>query len=228
MPLAAHRLLLAARSLHVVARSGLLLDFCCLPLTCVLCCCNLVCSCVCVCISIPRHSTWLPSACLNNPSGPRPNPGRFVYSHLSCLFQDSFDHVQEWLVEVNRYANEGTCKLLIGNKSDCTDKMVAEAEGQAFADRLSIPFLETSAKTADNVEEAFTRMASQLIKLRCGRASVWLFALCLCVSVCLVRECVNYLFRVASACTLNLRVHGLRAYMFTRECVSGCCVSIYL
>ena len=28
--------------------------------------------------------------------------------------QESFDHVNDWLSEVNRYASEGTSKLLIG------------------------------------------------------------------------------------------------------------------
>ena len=38
---------------------------------------------------------------------------------------ESFDHVQDWLNEVNRYANQGLCKkLLIGNKCDRTDRTV--------------------------------------------------------------------------------------------------------
>jgi DNA/RNA endonuclease G (NUC1) len=39
--------------------------------------------------------------------------------------QESFEHIQDWLNEVNRYANEGTCKLLVGNKSDRADKVVS-------------------------------------------------------------------------------------------------------
>lgn len=31
---------------------------------------------------------------------------------------DSFNHVNDWLIEVNRYAAEDTCKLLVGNKCD--------------------------------------------------------------------------------------------------------------
>ena len=31
---------------------------------------------------------------------------------------ESFVHVNDWLMEVNRYAAEGTAKLLVGNKSD--------------------------------------------------------------------------------------------------------------
>jgi GTPase SAR1 family protein len=31
---------------------------------------------------------------------------------------ESFDHVNEWLLEVDKFAPEDTCKLLVGNKSD--------------------------------------------------------------------------------------------------------------
>jgi len=80
--------------------------------------------------------------------------------------QESFDNVQQWLVEVDRYASEGTCKLLIGNKCDRKDKVVEAAVANEFASNLEIPFIETSAKTAENVEEAFLKMASQLIQER--------------------------------------------------------------
>lgn len=80
--------------------------------------------------------------------------------------QESFDHVQDWLQEVNRYSSEGTSKLLIGNKSDRDDKVVSTEKGQEYAKELGIPCLETSAKTAANVEAAFLAMASELIKSR--------------------------------------------------------------
>ncbi|RLN91466.1 hypothetical protein BBJ28_00014101 [Nothophytophthora sp. Chile5] len=81
--------------------------------------------------------------------------------------QESFDHVNDWLNEVNRYASEGTCKLLVGNKSDISEnKVVSYETAKAFADSLAIPFLETSAKNAQNVEEAFLTMASELITIR--------------------------------------------------------------
>lgn len=83
---------------------------------------------------------------------------------------DSFDHVNDWLKEVNRYASEGTCKLLVGNKSDRTaDKAVTSESAKAFADELGIAFLETSAKSAKNVEEAFLTLAGELIKQREAR-----------------------------------------------------------
>ncbi|KAG8705002.1 GTP-binding protein of the rab, partial [Ceratobasidium sp. 394] len=70
--------------------------------------------------------------------------------------------------EIDRYASEGVNKLLVGNKSDLTSKKVVEyTVAKEFADQLSIPFLETSAKNATNVEQAFLTMAKQ-IKDRMG------------------------------------------------------------
>jgi Ras-related protein Rab-1A len=78
---------------------------------------------------------------------------------------ESFDHVNDWLKEVNRYAAEGTVKLLVGNKCDRTaDRVVTEEQAKEFANDLGIPYIETSAKSAKNVEEAFLTMAGQLIK----------------------------------------------------------------
>ncbi len=38
---------------------------------------------------------------------------------------------------------------------------------QAFADEIGIPFLETSAKSATNVEQAFMTMAAEIKNRRC-------------------------------------------------------------
>ncbi|CAE6481126.1 unnamed protein product [Rhizoctonia solani] len=81
---------------------------------------------------------------------------------------DTFTNVKQWLQEIDRYASEGVNKLLVGNKSDLTSKKVVEyTVAKEFADQLSIPFLETSAKNATNVEQAFLTMAKQ-IKDRMG------------------------------------------------------------
>lgn len=66
--------------------------------------------------------------------------------------------------EIDRYACENVNKLLVGNKIDLAapKRVVTTEQGKEFADSLKIEFLETSAKTAVNVENAFMTMASQI------------------------------------------------------------------
>jgi len=82
--------------------------------------------------------------------------------------QESFNNVRQWLQEIDRYASENVNKLLVGNKCDMTTKKVVDfATAKQYADQLGIPFLETSAKNATNVEQAFMTMAAE-IKNRMG------------------------------------------------------------
>jgi len=77
--------------------------------------------------------------------------------------QESFNNVKQWLQEIDRYATGGVMKLLVGNKSDLTDKKSVDYNvAKEFADALDIPFLETSALNSTNVEQAFFTMARQI------------------------------------------------------------------
>ena len=75
---------------------------------------------------------------------------------------ESFNNVKQWLHEIDRYASEQVNKLLVGNKSDVPKKAVDTQTASDFASQLGIPFIETSAKTATNVEKAFLMMASEI------------------------------------------------------------------
>lgn len=78
---------------------------------------------------------------------------------------ESFNNVKQWLNEIDRYANESVCKLLVGNKCDLVENKVVDTQmGKALADELGIPFLETSAKDSINVEQAFLTMAGEIKK----------------------------------------------------------------
>ncbi|XLT79633.1 hypothetical protein HN873_001386 [Arachis hypogaea] len=71
--------------------------------------------------------------------------------------------LQIWLNEIDRYASENVNKLLVGNKCDLTaNKVVSYETAKAFADEIRIPFMETSAKNATNVEQAFMAMAAEI------------------------------------------------------------------
>ncbi|KAL3537081.1 hypothetical protein ACH5RR_000447, partial [Cinchona calisaya] len=75
--------------------------------------------------------------------------------------QESFNNVKQWLNDIDRYASEDVNKILVGNKSDLTDRKVVSYEtAKVFADEMGIPFLGTSAKNATNVEQAFMAMTA--------------------------------------------------------------------
>ncbi|RXH94851.1 hypothetical protein DVH24_024535 [Malus domestica] len=82
--------------------------------------------------------------------------------------QESFNNVKQWLNEIDRYASENVNKLLVGNKADLTaNKVVSYETAKAFADEIGIPFMETSAKNATNVEQAFMAMAAEIKNSAC-------------------------------------------------------------
>ncbi|XP_068172994.1 ras-related protein ORAB-1-like [Antennarius striatus] len=79
--------------------------------------------------------------------------------------QESFNNVKQWLEEIDRYACENVSRMLVGNKCDLVGKKVVDAAtAQELASSLKISFLETSAKSSDNVEGAFLTMASEIHK----------------------------------------------------------------
>ena len=77
--------------------------------------------------------------------------------------RETFHHLSAWLEDAREHANPNMTVMLIGNKSDLASKRaVSFEEGQQFASEHGLIFLETSAKTADHVEEAFLKTAEHI------------------------------------------------------------------
>lgn len=91
-------------------------------------------------------------------------------SHAIAIVYDitsrqSFENVRKWINDINDLASPTVVKLLVGNKTDLEEKrVVRREEGQMLADSLGIPFIETSAKSSDNVKEMFTQMCRAIAK----------------------------------------------------------------
>lgn len=75
--------------------------------------------------------------------------------------RETFSHLQSWLEDAKSNSHSAMTIMLIGNKSDLESKrVVSKEEGEQFAKKNGLVFMETSAKTASNVDEAFLRTAT--------------------------------------------------------------------
>lgn len=85
---------------------------------------------------------------------------------------DSFNRAKKWVQELQRQGNPNMVMTLAGNKADLTAKRKVEPEeAQAYATENGLFFIETSAKTAQNVNELFYDIAKRVLKARPERSN---------------------------------------------------------
>ena len=79
--------------------------------------------------------------------------------------RESFKNLENWLGEIEKNASDKVLKILIGNKCDLEqEREIQFEEGQAFANRNGMQFVETSAKNNTNINEAFEALAKLMIQ----------------------------------------------------------------
>ena len=90
-----------------------------------------------------------------------------VYSITS---RASFDEIRSFREQILRVKDaDKSPMVLVGNKSDLEqERQVTTGEGGDLAKEFGIPFLESSAKTRVNVEEAFFQLVREIRKESSG------------------------------------------------------------
>jgi small GTP-binding protein len=96
-------------------------------------------------------------------------------AHYAMLVYDitnrvSFTNIPDWIegliINVSSRDRKGFPCMLVANKVDRIDaRAVTSAEGRILADERELPFYEASAKTGENVNEMFKRIAKHLFAL---------------------------------------------------------------
>ncbi|KAK9664046.1 hypothetical protein RND81_14G016000 [Saponaria officinalis] len=78
--------------------------------------------------------------------------------------RETFNHLASWLEDARQHGNGNmTTIMLVGNKCDLARRRaVSTEEGEQFAKQHGLIFMECSAKTAQNVEDAFIKTAGTI------------------------------------------------------------------
>jgi Ras-related protein Rab-14 len=77
----------------------------------------------------------------------------------------TYNHLTSWLTDARNLTNPNTVIMMIGNKKDLEDQRdVTYEEASNFAKENGLIFLEASAKTGENVEEAFLKTAKLIFQ----------------------------------------------------------------
>ena len=91
-------------------------------------------------------------------------------SVCACIVYDitnrnSFNSIQNWIDDCTKQTPKSILLILIGNKNDLNDKReVQYEEGAEFARKRNMIFLETSAKTGNNINDIFEKSVQQIDK----------------------------------------------------------------
>ncbi|GAQ84669.1 Rab family GTPase [Klebsormidium nitens] len=76
---------------------------------------------------------------------------------------ESFQKAQYWVKELQKHGSPNIVIALVGNKADLADKRALQREeAETYAESNGMFYIETSAKTADNIQELFQSIASKL------------------------------------------------------------------
>ena len=80
--------------------------------------------------------------------------------------RDSFDHVRNWMADIDKFAKEGVLRILVGNKCDLAhSRQVSMEEAKEIANKYGIKYIETSAKDTINIDDLFIFLKKYILSI---------------------------------------------------------------
>jgi small GTP-binding protein len=83
----------------------------------------------------------------------------------------SFDDLNRWLSDIHQLCDPNAVTTLIGNKLDVKNRAITTTEAEAFSQLHQLSYFETSALGGDNIQEAFHRTATAILRKSPGTPS---------------------------------------------------------
>jgi small GTP-binding protein len=79
----------------------------------------------------------------------------------------TFHKMKEWVSDMNQILERKVPNIILGNKSDLVPKIgkiISVDEVKEFAEKVGSIYIETSAKSGNNVQKAFTNLTKDIVK----------------------------------------------------------------
>ena len=79
--------------------------------------------------------------------------------------KSSFDHIRNWITEIDKFGKQGVLKVIVGNKLDLeNNRKISKEDAENLALKYGVKLWEVSAKDNTNIEEMFIDTIKTLLE----------------------------------------------------------------